>query len=64
MKVPGKGIPGKPAGDLYLNLQIMLPPADSAQAKALYETMARELPFNPRAGWGSDDSQTNGSQAR
>ena len=64
MKVSGKGIPGKPAGDLYLNLQIMLPEADSAQAKSLYETMARELPFDPRAGWGSDDGQTNGSQAR
>lgn len=63
MKVPGKGIPGKPAGDLYLNLQIMLPEARSEQAKALYETMARELPFNPRARWGSGNNGANGSKS-
>ena len=51
MKVGGKGIPGKPAGDLYLNLQVMLPEAATEQAKALYETMSRELSFNPRADW-------------
>jgi hypothetical protein len=28
----------------------VLPPADTPQAKALYEQMQRELPFNPRDG--------------
>lgn len=61
MKVSGKGIPGKPAGDLYLNLQIMAPAAESERARALYETMARELPFNPRADWGNDNSGDRGT---
>ncbi len=51
MKVRGKGIPGEPAGDLYLNLQIVLPEADTEQARALYETMQREMPFDARAEW-------------
>lgn len=63
MKVPGKGIPGKPAGDLYLNLRVMLPAADGERAKALYETMARELPFNPRADWGSGNESSSGSHS-
>jgi curved DNA-binding protein len=30
-------------------LKIVLPPADTPRAKELYETLARELPFDPRA---------------
>ncbi len=48
LRLKEKGIPGKPAGDLYLTLEIVLPPADSEQAKKLYEQMATELYFNPR----------------
>ncbi len=48
MRLKGRGIPSKPPGDLYVILQIVLPPADSAKAKDLYETMAKELNFNPR----------------
>ena len=39
---------GEAAGDQIVVLQIMTPPADSAEKRALYEKMARELPFNPR----------------
>ncbi len=49
LRLKGRGIPNKPAGDLYVVLQIVLPPADSEQAKALYHQMERELAFNPRA---------------
>lgn len=49
LRVRGKGIPGDPPGDLLLDLQVVLPPADTAKARALYETMARELAFEPRA---------------
>lgn len=49
MRLKGRGIPGKPAGDLYVMLQLSLPPADSDEAKALYSAMAQELSFNPRA---------------
>lgn len=50
LRVRGKGIPGVPPGDLLLEIQVVLPPADTPHAKALYETMARELAFNPRKG--------------
>ena len=49
LMVKGKGIPGKPPGDLYLETRVVLPEAKSPQARQLYETMARELAFDPRA---------------
>ncbi len=52
MRLKGKGIPGKPAGDLYLVLEVALPPAETEEAKAFYEKMAVEMPFNPRAALG------------
>lgn len=48
LRVRGKGIPGNPPGDLLLDLSVVLPPATTPKAKELYETMARELAFNPR----------------
>jgi curved DNA-binding protein len=54
LRLKGHGIPGRgatdPAGDMYLELELALPPADTPKARELYETMARELPFDPRAG--------------
>lgn len=49
LRVRGKGIPGDPPGDLLLDIQVVLPPATEPRARALYETMARELAFDPRA---------------
>ena len=49
LRLKGRGIPANPPGDLYLVLEVVLPPADNDKARALYETMARELAFNPRA---------------
>lgn len=48
LRVRGKGIPGNPAGDLILEIQVVLPPADTPKARELYDTMARELAFDPR----------------
>ena len=48
LRVRGKGIPGEPPGDLLLEIQVALPPADTPRARELYETMAREMAFNPR----------------
>jgi curved DNA-binding protein len=48
LRVRGKGIPGEPAGDLFLDIQIVLPPADSPKAREVYEAMARDLAFDPR----------------
>jgi curved DNA-binding protein len=49
LRLKGKGIPGKPAGDFYVVLQIALPPADTEQAKAAYKAFAEAVPYNPRA---------------
>lgn len=48
LRLKGRGFPTRSTGDLYVTLQIALPPVDSAAAKKLYEQMANELDFNPR----------------
>jgi len=48
MRLKGRGLPSKEAGDQFVVLQIMTPPADSDTAKKLYQQMAEELSFNPR----------------
>ena len=48
LRLKGRGIPGETPGDLYLEISVVLPPADTDAARAVYETMAREMPFNPR----------------
>ena len=48
LRLKGRGIPGKPPGDLYVVLQIALPPAQSETARELYRTMEQEMAFNPR----------------
>lgn len=50
LRVRGKGIPGNPPGDVLLELQVVLPPADTPKARGIYETMARELAFDARRG--------------
>lgn len=50
LRLKGKGLPAKVAGDLYVVLQIALPPADDEQAKTLYRSMADGFNFDPRAG--------------
>jgi curved DNA-binding protein len=47
--VRGRGIPGNPPGDLELSVRVVLPAADTSRARELYEAMARELNFDPRA---------------
>lgn len=51
LRLRGRGIPGEPPGDLYLELELVLPPP-SDKSKALFQAMARELAFDPRAGMG------------
>ncbi len=48
LRVRGKGIPGEPPGDLLLEIRVVLPQANTARARELYETMARDLDFDPR----------------
>ncbi|TQV64844.1 MAG: J domain-containing protein [Halothiobacillaceae bacterium] len=48
LRLRGRGLPGHPAGDLLVDIQIQLPPALTPEARAFYEDMALSLPFNPR----------------
>lgn len=48
LRVRGKGIPGSPAGDLLLDIQVVLPPVKDPAARKIYEQMAREIRFDPR----------------
>jgi len=48
LRLKGRGIPGSTPGDLYVVLEVVLPPADSDEAKAFYRKMATELAFEPR----------------
>jgi curved DNA-binding protein len=48
LRLKGRGIPGATPGDLYVVLEVVIPPADTEKARQLYEAMAKELPFNPR----------------
>jgi curved DNA-binding protein len=52
LRLKGRGLPGKPAGDQIVTLRIDTPPADSDEAKRLYEEMRGKLPFNPRRDMG------------
>ncbi len=49
LRLRGRGLPGEPPGDQYVSLKVVMPPANSPAARALYEQMRRELPFDPRA---------------
>ncbi len=49
LRLKGKGLPGQIPGNLYAVLDIQQPPADSDAAKEIYQRMAEELPFDPRA---------------
>ena len=49
LRLKGRGLPGRVPGDQYVVLQIATPQADTDAARAFYERMAREMPFNPRA---------------
>jgi curved DNA-binding protein len=50
LRLKGRGIPARQPGDLYVVLQIVLPPADTPQRRAFYERMREEFAFHPRAG--------------
>jgi curved DNA-binding protein len=53
LRLKGRGIPGQPPGDLYADLRIVLPAADTEAARHLYREMAGQLHFNPRAAMGA-----------
>jgi curved DNA-binding protein len=54
LRLRGRGIPGSPPGDLYVLLEVVLPPASDDKARAAYRKMAQDLAFDPRATVGAD----------
>jgi curved DNA-binding protein len=48
LRLKGRGIPGKASGDFFVVITIVLPPAESVEAKVAYRTMAKAFDFNPR----------------
>ena len=50
LRVRGKGLPGREAGDLFVILDVICPPADSEAARRIYGEMRDELGFDPRSG--------------
>lgn len=49
LRLRGKGIPGKPAGDFYALIGIAIPPADAEPVQAAYRALAAACTdFNPR----------------
>lgn len=54
LRLKGRGIPGKVAGDLYLELHLALPPATDDAAREAYAALAKSFAhFNPRAAQGA-----------
>lgn len=49
LRLKGRGLPGATPGDQYVVLKIVLPPVDTPEARALFERMKKDLPFDPRA---------------
>ncbi len=50
LRLRGRGLPGSPPGDEYVQLKVVLPPANSPASRALYEEMRSKLAsFDPRA---------------
>jgi curved DNA-binding protein len=52
LRLKHRGLPGKVAGNQLVSLKIMIPEPKTAEDKACYEAMAKQMPFNPRAHWG------------
>lgn len=53
LRLRGRGIPGREAGDFYVRLDVVLPPAGDEPARSAYRAMARDLAFEPRAHFGA-----------
>ena len=51
LRLAGKGLPGSKPGDFYVTLKVVMPEKLSEKSRELFEALAEELPFNPRAQW-------------
>jgi curved DNA-binding protein len=50
LRLKGRGLPGKPAGDAFVQLEITNPPTEHAEDRAAFDALAERFKsFNPRA---------------
>ncbi|MGW8311584.1 MAG: DnaJ C-terminal domain-containing protein, partial [Thiogranum sp.] len=49
LRLKGRGMPAKPAGDLYVELRIVTPPAADEASRRLYRQMAEHFGYDPRS---------------
>jgi curved DNA-binding protein len=49
MRLRSRGLPGQTPGDQYIQLKLVVPPANTPEARAVFEEMKQKLDFNPRA---------------
>ncbi|HET8699006.1 MAG TPA: DnaJ C-terminal domain-containing protein [Gammaproteobacteria bacterium] len=49
LRLKERGLPGKPPGDQFVVLKIVVPPADTPEREALYKELAAAAKMNPRA---------------
>lgn len=49
LRLKGRGLADGSLGDQYILLKIVIPPANTPDEKAFYESMAEKMPFNPRS---------------
>lgn len=52
LRLRGRGLPGPTPGDQFVLLKVVVPPANTPEAKAVFEEMKQKLNFNPRADLG------------
>ncbi len=52
LRLKNKGLPGNPNGDQFVVLKIVVPRADTPEARELYKKMASVMSMNPRSGLG------------
>jgi len=48
LRLRGKGMPGRNAGDQYVALQVAMPPRQTERSRELFRELSEEVPFNPR----------------
>jgi curved DNA-binding protein len=53
LRLRGRGLPGQPPGEQYIQLKVVGPPANSPEARAVYEEMKQKFSdFDPRTDLG------------
>ena len=58
LRLRGRGLPGEPAGDQYLEFRIVVPTSLSEEERELFERLARSSAFDPRGDGGARREDT------